>query len=65
MKNTLRNTFEGLKKGLDRRRYSDTVAKKASADSIRISRVGMALRISQIETIRLGFYIPTSTSDWM
>lgn len=43
MENMLRNTFEGLKEGLGRR-YSDAVVTEASADSIRLSRVGMALK---------------------
>lgn len=44
MENTLRNTFEGLKEGLSRRRCSDAGVTEASADSIRLSRVGMALK---------------------
>lgn len=42
--NTLRNTIKGVKEGLGRKRYNDTVATEALADSTEISQVGMAVK---------------------
>ena len=65
MENHIGNAIKGVKEGPGRRRYSDTVAIEASADSTKISGVGMALKSIPNSNNKTGPLYPTLTSHWM